>query len=67
MLPTVWGVVYGGKIEVCEGLPLPEGCKVLVTLLSDADDAFWTAASEKSLSTIWDNAKDDAYAQLLEK
>ena len=67
MLPTVWGVVHGGAIEVSEGLELPEGCKVLVTLLSDTDDAFWKAASEKSLGEVWDNTKDDAYAQLLEK
>ncbi len=66
-MPTVWGVVHGGAIEVSEGLELPEGCKVLVTLFSDADDAFWKAASEKSLEAIWDNPQDDAYAQLLEK
>jgi hypothetical protein len=67
MLSTVWGVVHSGKIEVSEGVELPEGCKVLVTLLSDTDRAFWAAASERCLAEVWDNTEDDAYAQLLEK
>ncbi len=67
MLSTVWGVVHSGKIEVSEGVELPEGGKVLVTLLSNAESEFWAAASQKSLAEVWDNAEDDAYAQLLEK
>jgi hypothetical protein len=67
MLSTVWGIVHSGKIEVSEGVELPEGCKVLVTLLSDSERAFWAAASEESLAEVWDNKEDDAYAQLLEK
>jgi hypothetical protein len=67
MLPTVWGVVHSGKIEVSEGLELPEGSKVLVTLLSEPESAFWVAASQKSLAEVWDNAEDDAYAQLLQE
>ena len=67
MLSTVWGVVHSGKIEVSEQVELPEGCQVLVTLLSDADRAFWAAASEKSLAKVWDNTEDDAYAQLVKE
>ena len=67
MLPTVLGVVHEGRIEVSEAVNLPEGCKVLVTLLSDAEGDFWTAASQKSLAEVWDNAEDDVYAELLKE
>jgi hypothetical protein len=33
---TVWAVVRKGKIELLEQTPLPEGMRVLVTLLPDA-------------------------------
>jgi len=65
MQSAVWGVVHSGKIEIAEGIELPEGCKVLVTLVPTSESDFWTAASEKSLAQVWDNAEDDAYAQLL--
>ena len=67
MSSTIWGVVHGGKIEVSGGVELPEGCKVLITLPSDASSDFWETASEKSLAEVWDNAEDDAYAHLLEE
>jgi len=35
--------------------------------LPEDESRFWLEASEKSLSAIWDNAEDDAYAKLLEK
>ncbi len=66
MLPAIWGVVHGGKIELSEGFELPEGCRVLITLPNEPGD-FWEAASEKSLAEVWDNAEDDAYAHLLEE
>jgi hypothetical protein len=67
MLSTVWAVVRDGKIELLERADLPEGAKVLVTLLSDGDQQFWQGVSRPSLSAIWDNAEDDVYAQLLTK
>lgn len=67
MMQTVWAVVHDGKIELAEPAELPEGTKVLVTLLPEGEDRFWVEASQKSLAAIWDNAEDDAYAQLLEK
>jgi hypothetical protein len=33
MLKTVWAVVRDGKIELLENAPLPEGARVLVTLI----------------------------------
>ncbi len=73
MMQTVWAVVHEGRIEPSEPVELPEGARVLVTLLpEDAvlpenERRFWLLASERSLSDIWDNAEDDAYAKLLEK
>lgn len=35
MLKTLWGTVRQGKIELLESEELPEGTRVLVTLLTD--------------------------------
>ena len=67
MMQTLWAVIHDGKIELAEPATLPEGVKVLVTLMPEDESPFWTDASEKSLAAIWDNAEDDAYAQLLTK
>ncbi|NOT53083.1 MAG: hypothetical protein HOP18_00615 [Deltaproteobacteria bacterium] len=67
MFNTVWAVIRDGKIEPLEHLELPEGAQVLVTLLSDDEEArFWQGAAQTSLDAIWDNAEDDVYAELLE-
>jgi hypothetical protein len=65
MLKTIWATVRQGKIELLESVELPEGKKVLVTLLPDDEDEFWLQASQTSLDTVWDNTEDDVYAQLL--
>ncbi|MEL7360173.1 MAG: hypothetical protein AAFN40_27035 [Cyanobacteria bacterium J06560_6] len=50
MMPTFWATVRRGKIELTELADLPEGTKVLVTLLSE--DRSPTAQSiEQDLST----------------
>ena len=67
MIQTLWAVVQGGKVELSEPADLPEGARVLVTVLPEDQDRFWLGASEKSLAAVWDNAEDDAYAQLLEE
>jgi len=67
MMQTLWAVVHDGRIEPSEPVELPEGARVLVTLLPEDESRFWLEASEKSLSAIWDNTEDDAYAKLLEK
>lgn len=49
-----------------ENITLPEGAKVIVTLLVEEDESqFWSLASQRSLSDIWENAEDDIYAELL--
>ncbi|WP_373536983.1 hypothetical protein [Microcoleus sp.] len=65
MLKTLWATVRQGKIELLELSELPEGAKVLVTVLPDEDAEFWLQASQTSLDTVWDNTEDDVYAQLL--
>ncbi|MCC3489141.1 MULTISPECIES: hypothetical protein [unclassified Microcoleus] len=65
MLKTLWATVRQGKIELLELSELPEGAKVLVTLLPDEEAEFWLQASQTSLDTVWDNTEDDVYAQLL--
>jgi hypothetical protein len=67
MLQTVWAKVHGGKIQLSEAVELPEGAKLLVTVLPDSENQFWLEASQTSLASIWDNAEDDAYGRLLEK
>ncbi|MEG4988114.1 hypothetical protein QUB08_20405 [Microcoleus sp. BR0-C5] len=65
MLKTLWATVRQGKIELLELSELPEGAKVLVTVLPDEEAEFWLEASQTSLDTVWDNTEDDVYAQLL--
>ncbi len=65
MLNTLWATVRQGKIELLESSELPEGVRVLVTVLPDNEPQFWVDASQTSLDAVWDNTEDDAYAQLL--
>jgi hypothetical protein len=67
MIVTLKAVVHDGKIELAEPASLPEGAKVLVTLLPEDDRDFWMEASQKALAEIWGNPEDDGYAKLLEK
>jgi hypothetical protein len=67
MLKTLRGTVREGKIELLDLTELPEGTRVLVTLLPDDEADFWIRASQTSLDAVWDNAEDEVYAQLLQK
>jgi hypothetical protein len=64
-MPSLWATVRQGKIELLESAELPDGAKVLVTLLPDDETEFWLQASQTSIDIVWDNAEDDIYAQLL--
>jgi hypothetical protein len=64
-MTTVRSAVRNGRIEVSDAIHLPEGCEVLVMLLTDSAGEFWMDASRRSLAEVWDNTEDDAYAQLL--
>lgn len=67
MLKTLWATVRQGKIELLESEELPEGTRVLVTLLPDDETEFWLQGSQVSLDKVWNNTEDDVYAQLLPK
>ena len=64
MLNSTMGIVKDGKIETLERIPLPEGKRVLVTILPD-DDMFWQEASVESLERIWNHDEDDVYVRRL--
>ncbi|MBI2174917.1 MAG: antitoxin family protein [Deltaproteobacteria bacterium] len=67
MPKTLRAIIREGKIEPLEQVDLPEGSKVLVTLLTDGETEFWLHTSQVSLDKIWDNPQDDVYAQLLKE
>ena len=67
MPKTVMATVRQGKIEISEDLKLPEGTKVLITILPNDEAEFWQNASQQSLNKVWDNSEDDIYAELLEE
>ncbi len=66
MLKTVPAVVRDGRIELLESMPLVEGARLLVTLLSDGEEQeFWRRVSEHTLRKVWGSPEDDVYADLL--
>ena len=67
MSKSLRAIIRKGKIEPLEEVNLPEGSKVLVTLLADNETEFWLQASQASIDTIWENSEDDVYAQLLKE
>ena len=69
MLTTIAAIVRDGKIELLEPATLRDGTRVLVTMLSDeeADQQFWTGASDHTLRVIWEHAEDDVYGDLLQR
>jgi len=66
MIVTLKAVIHDGKVELQEPANLPEGAKVLVTVLPEGGSDFWLDASQKSLAQILDNPEDDDYARLLQ-
>ena len=67
MSKSLRAVIHEGRIEPLEPVDLPEGSKVLVTLLRDEEAEFWLGPSQASLDAIWANPEDDVYAQLLKE
>jgi hypothetical protein len=66
MLQTVWGIADQGKISLLEDIKIPDGSKVLVTIVQPDEEAkFWAGVSGFSMRAIWDNPEDDVYAELL--
>ena len=67
MLKTLVATVRQGKIELVDRLEIPEGTKVLVTILPNDEAEFWRNASQQSLDKVWNNSEDNVYAKLLEE
>ena len=68
MLTTVKGIIQKNRIRLVEKVDIPEGTKLLITILSpEEDEQFWQNASLSSLSKIWNNSEDNIYAKLLKK
>ncbi len=69
MVTSTVGVISNGRIELPGQMELPEGARVLVTLLAGDEDGsrFWIQASQTSVDKVWGNTEDDIYARLLEK
>ena len=65
-MQNIRAIVREGRIELLEEVEIPEGTELLVTPLTD-DSSFWLSASESALDSVWDNAQDDVYAELLER
>jgi len=66
MLNTIWAIVRDGKIVPLEKVQLPDGCRLLLTVLADGDEEqFWLPVSQECLAAVWDNDEDDVYAELL--
>jgi predicted DNA-binding antitoxin AbrB/MazE fold protein len=64
MQETIRAIITGGTIQPLEELSIPDGTEVLVTVSTNGE--FWLNASQSSLDSIWQNAEDDVYAELLE-
>lgn len=60
MIKTLWATVRQGKIELIAPTELPEGTRVLVTVLPNDETEFWLQASQNSLNAVWDNAEDSS-------
>jgi hypothetical protein len=68
MFKTLWAVVRKEKIELLEKETIPEGTRVLVTVLPESEESqFWLNTSQISLDAVWNNQADDVYAHLLKE
>lgn len=66
MLKTLWATVRQGKVELLDIADLPEGARLLLTVLPDEEAELWLKSSQESLDTVWHNDEDDIYVQLLQ-
>jgi hypothetical protein len=67
MLQSMLATIQAGQIHLADKVDLPDGTRLLVTILPEDENQFWVGASESSLTAVWDNAEDDAYGKLLEE
>jgi hypothetical protein len=65
MLKTLWAEVKQGKIELLELADLPEGTRVLVTLLPTQETDQWLNPQGTVSDDIWDNIEDNVQVPVL--
>ncbi|HEY9824270.1 MAG TPA: hypothetical protein V6D19_02410 [Stenomitos sp.] len=65
MLQTLWAEVKQGKIELLEPINVPEGTRVLVTLLPPAEAERWLQPKPPVTDSIWDNIEDKVRSPLI--
>jgi hypothetical protein len=65
MLKTLWAEVKQGKIELLELADLPEGTRVLVTVLPSHETDRWLKKDNVSSGDIWDNIEDTVQVPIL--
>jgi predicted DNA-binding antitoxin AbrB/MazE fold protein len=66
MLSTVWAVMHEGRIELLEPIDLPEGAKLLVTLVEEEESPFWWQDCQSQLDDILNDSDDDTSTPLSE-
>jgi hypothetical protein len=67
MYPTLPAEIRKGRINLLEKTKIPEGTRLLVTIIPEDEKNFWLNASQTSLKKVWDNQDDDVYEKLLGK
>ncbi len=67
MYSSINGVFYNGSVNILENIKIPEGSKLIITIIDDNEKEFWVSASNENLKDIWNNPQDDIYEELLKK
>ena len=67
MLSTIWATVREGKIELLEDIDLPEGAKLLITLVEEEESPFWWQDCQSQLDDILNDSEDDTSTPLSEQ
>jgi hypothetical protein len=65
MYQTLSAEMRNGRIKLFDKAKIPEGARVLVTVIQEDDGQFWQKASQTSLDKIWANKGDDVYEKLI--
>lgn len=67
MLTSYPAEVHKGKINLLEKAEIPDGTRLLVTVVASDDSEFWLKTSSSALDKIWKTSADDIYGDLLKK
>ncbi len=65
MLISHQAVYESGSLKLPKDALIPEGSKVIVTVIEEPKEEYFIKASEEMLDKIWNNDSDDIYEQLL--